>query len=196
MHGINTIVGKVAAWPTMKTMITKNTHIVSFFRSSHYWGGQLDEVAKSKKVDRALKTNTESRFYALVLQAMSVREHKAALTELCMRDDAQRSLCELTPVSKDVVATVFDLEHWALTDQLIHICKPLVDVIGDVEAHDAMLADCMLQLIWAHREVIHMKPVEGDDLEFLHHARRVINTQFHAMNTDLHWLALFLHPLC
>jgi len=41
-----------------------------------------------------------------------------------------------------------------------------------------------------------MKPVKGDDLKFLHHAQCVINTQFHAMNTDLHWLALFLHPLC
>jgi hypothetical protein len=150
MHGINTIVGKVVAWPTIKTTTTKNTRIVSFIRSSYYWGGQLNEVAKSKKVDHALKMNTESRFYALVLQAMSVCKHKAALTELCMHDDAQRSFHGLTPVLKDVVATVFDLECWALTDQLIHICKPLVDVIGDVEAHDVTLANCMLQLIWAH----------------------------------------------
>ena len=104
MHGINTIVGKIVAYPAMKTTITKNTRIVSFFRSSHYWGGQLDDVAKNKKITRALKTNTESRFYALVLQAMSVREHKPALTELCMRDDAQRSVRGLTPVAKDVVA--------------------------------------------------------------------------------------------
>lgn len=150
MHGINTIVGKVVAWPTMKTTITKNTCIVSFFRSSHYWGSQLDEVAKLKKINRALKTSTESCFYALVLQAMSVREHKATLTEVCMRDDTQRSIRGLTLVAKDVIATVFDIERWNLMDQLIHICKPLINVIGDVEARDATLANCMLQLIWAH----------------------------------------------
>jgi hypothetical protein len=196
MHGINTIVGKIVAYPVMKTMITKNTCIVSFFRSSHYWGGQLDDVTKPKKITHALKTNMESCFYALILQAMSVHEHKAALMELCMCDDAQRSVHGLTPVAKDVVATVFDINCWCLTDQLIHICKPLIDVIGNVKAQDATLADCMLQLIWAHQELIHLKLVEGDDLDFLGHAHHVINTQFHAMNTDLHWLALFLHPLC
>jgi hypothetical protein len=91
---------------------------------------------------------------------------------------------------------VFDMERWALTDQLIRVCKPLVDIIGDVEAHDATLADCMLQLIWAHREIIHMKLQDGEDQAFLDHAWCVVQTQFHAMNTDLHWLALFLHPLC
>ena len=196
MHSINTIVGKIIAYPAMKTTITKNTHIVSFFRSSHYWGGQLDDVAKTKKITHALKTNTESHFYALVLQAMSVCEHKAALMELCMCDNAQRSVRGLTPVAKDVVAMVFNIDRWCLTDQLICICKPLVDVISDVEACDATLADCMLQLIWAYQELVHLKPVERDDLEFLEHAHHVVNTQFHAMNTDLHWLALFLHPLC
>ncbi|KAF8235667.1 hypothetical protein L208DRAFT_1255375, partial [Tricholoma matsutake] len=44
MHGINTIVGKIAAWPKIKAMIMKNSCIVSFFNSSHYWGGQLNEV--------------------------------------------------------------------------------------------------------------------------------------------------------
>ena len=94
------------------------------------------------------------------------------------------------------MTTVFDVERWALTDQLIRVCKPLVNIIGDIEARDATLADCMLQLIWAHRELIHMNLNDGDDQHFLDHARQVINEQFHSINTDLHWLALFLHPLC
>ncbi|KAF8230598.1 hypothetical protein L208DRAFT_1281230, partial [Tricholoma matsutake] len=74
IHGINTIVGKIVAYPAMKTTIPKKTCIISFFRSSHYWGGQLDDVAKTKKITHALKTNMESHFYALVLQAMSPSE--------------------------------------------------------------------------------------------------------------------------
>jgi hypothetical protein len=101
----------------------------------------------------------------------------------------------LTPVTKDVVQTIFDIECWSLTDQLIRICKPLVDIIRDIEACDTTLADCMLQLIWAHREIIHMKARDGDDHSFLDHARQVVKDQFHTMNTDLYWLALFLHPL-
>lgn len=119
MHGINTIIGKITAFPTIKETISKNSHIVTFFNSSHYWGGQLEVVAKDKGVTRGLKTNTESRFYALILQALSVKEHKAALLELCGRDGAQCSIGGLTPVNRDVLATVFDLHRWHLTDQLI-----------------------------------------------------------------------------
>ena len=118
------------------------------------------------------------------------------MTTLCLRHDAQHSVGGLTPVARDVVATVFDLGRWHRTDQLIRVCKPLVDIIGDVEARDATLADCMLQLIWAHREVTRLVVKPGDDLGFLQHAQQVLNTQFHEMNTDLHWLSLFLHPLC
>jgi hypothetical protein len=38
--------------------------------------------------------------------------------------------------------------------------------------------------------------IDGDNVEFANHARSVLNEQFHKMNTDLHWLTLFLHPLC
>jgi hypothetical protein len=75
MHGINTIVGKIAAWPKIKATIMKNSRIASFFNLSHYWGGQLYEVAQSKNITWKLKTNTESRFYALILQAISIRKY-------------------------------------------------------------------------------------------------------------------------
>ena len=81
-------------------------------------------------------------------------------------------------------------------DQIIQICKPLVDIVGDVKSQDATLTDCMLQLIWAHQAVINVPIVEGDDPAFADHAKNVLNVQFHAMNTDIHWLTLFLHPLC
>ena len=54
----------------------------------------------------------------------------------------------------------------------------------------------MLQLIWAHRAVINSPLMEGDDPAFADHAKNMLNVHFHAMNTDVHWLALFLHPLC
>jgi hypothetical protein len=59
MHGINTIIGKVVSFPSAKETIAKNSRIVTFFNASHYWGGQLDEIASVKGVTRGLKTNTE-----------------------------------------------------------------------------------------------------------------------------------------
>jgi hypothetical protein len=35
-----------------------------------------------------------------------------------------------------------------------------------------------------------------DDIGFTMHAQAVFNKQFHAMDTNAHLLALFLHPLC
>jgi hypothetical protein len=67
MHGINTIIGKVVSFPSGKETISKNSWIVTFFNSSHYWGSQLDEIAKGKGVTHGLKTNTELCFYVLIL---------------------------------------------------------------------------------------------------------------------------------
>ena len=119
MHAINTIIEKIVAFPSAKQAISKNTRIVTFFNASHYWGGQLEAVASSKGLTWGLKTNTESCFYALILQALSIKEHKAALMELCSRDMAQQKINGLTPVNEDVVQTVFDLLRWRLTDQII-----------------------------------------------------------------------------
>ncbi|KAF9000108.1 ribonuclease H-like domain-containing protein [Cyathus striatus] len=155
IHGVNTIMGKVASFPSIKDLIMKNTKIVTFFNASHYWGENR---------------NTESRFYA----------HKQILYILCSRDEAQRAVNELSPIRHDVLASVLEVEF-------IRICKPLLDFIGDTESRDITLADCMIQLIWAQREIY-----KG----FLRHAKETVTHYFHAMNTELHWLALFLHPLC
>ncbi|EIN13163.1 hypothetical protein PUNSTDRAFT_59810 [Punctularia strigosozonata HHB-11173 SS5] len=113
-----------------------------------------------------------------------------------MKRGALRDLDKKSCVSS-VVARGTDVQRWAATYQLIRITRPLVDIIGNIEGRDANLADCMLELIWAHREVNRrLAYEEGDDIGFLSHTRRTLNDQFHAMNTDLHWFALFLHPLC
>ena len=128
------IIGKIVSYPSVKKTITLNSWIISFINSSHYWGGQLEKISKETGITHGLKPNTESQFYALILQALSVCEHKTPLMTLCVGDDAQSSEGGLTAVSKDVLATVFDVQQWQLTDQLICVCKPLVDIIGDVES--------------------------------------------------------------
>jgi len=65
-----------------------------------------------------MKTNTKSRFYALIIQALSIRNHRAVLVELCNCDRAQRSIHDLIAVTRNVVDTVFDIASgkvlWAL----------------------------------------------------------------------------------
>lgn len=73
---MNTTTGKIAAYDVMRKVISNNTKIVSFFKRSHYWGGQLALVAKKMGVNRVLKTHTETRWYSMILQAMSVREYQ------------------------------------------------------------------------------------------------------------------------
>ena len=78
----------------------------------------------------------------------------------------------------------FDIDHWQWTDQLNRGCKPLVDKV-----RDATLANL------AHREVTLFPLKPGDDSGFLQHNQQALNTRFHEMNSDIHWLSLFLH-LC
>ena len=79
---MNTIIGEICSYPWMKQQVTKATRIVTFFNGSHFWGGQLKEEAEKQKVTRSLKKNCESRWYALILQAISVKEHRCIMT-LC-----------------------------------------------------------------------------------------------------------------
>ncbi|KAL1949916.1 hypothetical protein VTO73DRAFT_8797 [Trametes versicolor] len=195
LHVLNTNVGKVTDYPAIKKTISANAKIVSFFNSSHYWGGQLDAIRDRLGLKRKLKTHTATRWYSLILQAMSVQEHRQALIELCLRDDAQQSRNGYSVVKADVVKTVLDVSHWNQNAQLIRVCKPLVDAIGNLESRDATLADCMLELIWAERQIATLDIEDTDDIAFTWHAQRMIRRGFHEMNTDLHWFALFLHPL-
>ena len=76
LHGLNNIIGEICAHPWMKRIVTQATHIVTFFNNSHYWGGQLKEQAKKDNLNRSLKQNCATRWYALILQALSINEHR------------------------------------------------------------------------------------------------------------------------
>jgi hypothetical protein len=71
-----------------------------------------------------------------------------------------------------------------------------MDAIGNLESWDATLADCMLELIRCAREMFRIELDPDEDVDFWVHAKLVFNREFHAMNTGIHALSLFLHPLC
>ena len=73
---MNTIIGKICAYPSIKDIISKNVQIVLFFKYSYYWSGQLVETAKTLGVTQRLKTYTEIRWYSMVLQALSIQEYQ------------------------------------------------------------------------------------------------------------------------
>ena len=120
-----------------------------------------------------------------------------ALSAICIRREAQKKINGLAPVSSDVVTTVLSTPpFWTLLRQLIKTTKPLVDAIGNLETREATLADCMLELIGCARAMQQLQLDEDEDSGFFMHARAVFNKRFYAMNTDIHSLALFLHPHC
>lgn len=70
------MIGEISSYPLMKKVISQATQVVTFFNSSHYWGGQLKEEAKKLGIKTSLKQNCESRWYALVLHCMSVQTYR------------------------------------------------------------------------------------------------------------------------
>lgn len=199
--------------------MTKATRVVTFFNGSHYWGGQLQLEAEKNNVTRTLKQNCKSRWYALILQAMSVRDHRYSgslnyipsdivkliisyglrqpLSIICIQPDAVRKTDGLSPVAPDVISIVIrDEEFWLGVEQLIKTMKPVVDTIGDCETREASLALCMLELIRCARKMSQLALDPSDNTSFWMHAKHVFNHRFHEMNTNHHSLALFLHPLC
>lgn len=122
---------------------------------------------------------------------------RVPLGQLCLQNEAQRRQNGLSAVPADIVAVVLtNTNFWARLNQLVKVAKPLVDAIGNLESHDANLADCMLEMIRCARDMTRL-PFDGeeDSHGFWLHAKTVFNRRFHIMNTPIHSLALFLHPL-
>ncbi|KAG2058781.1 hypothetical protein BDR06DRAFT_1003955 [Suillus hirtellus] len=183
LHGLNTIIGEICAHLFMKKNVTKATHVVTFFNGSHYWGGQLKEQAKIDNVKRRLKKNCESRW--------------KSLSHICLWEDAQKKIRGLSPVAPDVIAIVLrDLDFWAAIDQGIKVAKPIIDLIGDEESRKSSLASCMIGLIRVAKAISQLPLEESDNFDFWLHVKTVFNRRFFAMNTKIHTLALFLHPIC
>ena len=85
---------------------------------------------------------------------------------------------------------------WPTISQFIRTVKPLVDAIGNVESREATLADCMLELIRCARTISRLTLTDDENVGFWLHAKKVFNRRFREMDTPLHTLALYLHPLC
>ncbi|KAF7372617.1 DUF659 domain-containing protein [Mycena venus] len=197
LHSCNTLIGEICSYPLMKKMVSKANRTVTFFNGLHYWGGQLKAEARRLNVTRGLKKNCESRWYALILLCLSVRSHRQPLSITCLREDAQTKKNGLSPVATDVISIVLNTPgFWPLLDQLTRIAKPIVDAIGNCESRQTTLADCMLQLLRCARTMSTVSLEAGDDEGFLTHAKATFDRRFIRIATPIHWLALFLHPLC
>ncbi|KAJ7181878.1 hypothetical protein C8R46DRAFT_885346, partial [Mycena filopes] len=72
----------------------------------------------------------------------------------------------------------------------------IVDAIGNCESRSTTLADCMLELIRCARTMSKLELEDGEDASFLTHAKSTFDRRFKYIATPIHWLALFLHPLC
>ena len=119
------------------------------------------------------------------------------LQSICVCGDAMHSQGGLSPVNKDVIETdIFNKDHWNLNKQIIDICKPLVDIIRNIESHDANLADCMVELIDAYWCILNLPIQDTYNTEFYNHTIHVLMKEFNSINSPLHWFALFLHPFC
>ncbi|KAF7364213.1 DUF659 domain-containing protein [Mycena sanguinolenta] len=80
--------------------------------------------------------------------------------------------------------------------QRFKITLGLKNAIGNSESRQTTLADCMLELIRCTRSMSKMELEENEDGEFLTHAKQTVDRRFQMIATPIHWLALFLHPLC
>lgn len=73
---MNTTIGHIIDHPVAKKVVSGNQKIVSFFKRSHYWGGELQTLAQGKGITRGLVTHSDSRWYTLILQMQSVARHR------------------------------------------------------------------------------------------------------------------------
>jgi hypothetical protein len=78
----------------------------------------------------------------------------------------------LSPVNNNVITIVFDTVHWSYINQIIKLCKPIVDAIGNLESHNATLADCILEMIRCAKDLNDVEIDADDDPEFFRDGHR------------------------
>ncbi|KAJ7069348.1 ribonuclease H-like domain-containing protein [Mycena amicta] len=197
-HQLNTLIGEICRFPAAKAAFLKGNRVVTFFNGSHYWGGQLKIAALAEEITRGLKKDCASRWYALIVLLLSVDAHKTPLNTLVARPEARKATDGLSAVNADVVRIIQDHDNsfWPMIKQGIRIARPFVDVIAQCEGRAVTLADCMLNLLRAARQLSVLKDADDDDRAFKKHAHAVVDKRFRQMATPVHRLALFLHPLC
>ncbi|KAJ7214045.1 ribonuclease H-like domain-containing protein [Mycena pura] len=198
VHQENTMIGEICRYPAAKAALQKANRVVTFFNGSHYWGGQLKIAAVAEKVTRGLKKNCESRWYALILLALSITTHQTPLSTLVARPEARKPTDGYSAINVDVIRIVQDIddEFWPWLDQVIRVARPFVDAIAESEGRGVNLADCMLNLLKAAYQLSKLEIKTDDSAAFKAHAYAVVDKRFRKMATPIHRLALFLHPLC
>ncbi|KAJ7230543.1 ribonuclease H-like domain-containing protein [Mycena pura] len=201
VHQLNTLVGEICSYAAAKAALGKANRIVTFFNGSHYWGGQLKIAARAEKVTRGLKKNCESRWYAVILLTLSVSAHQTPLSILVARPDARKPTDGCSAVNVDVIRIIQDIDDtfWPWITRVIRVARPFVDAIAASEGRSVSLADCMLNLLGAARQLSVLETKDDDTAEFQafqKHAHAVVDKRFRQMATPVHRLALFLHPLC
>ena len=100
------------------------------------------------------------------------------LGRLCLHPDAQKGIGGLSPISQDIITlTLANNNHWMKLNQIIKICKPIVDAIGNIESCDCNFTDRMLELIQCAHHIRQVEFLEGEDVGFWAHAKSVFNTE-------------------
>ncbi|KAJ7218364.1 ribonuclease H-like domain-containing protein, partial [Mycena pura] len=193
VHQLNTLIGEICRYAAAKAAFGKANYVVTFFNGSHYWGGQLKIAALAEEITRGLKKDCASRWYALILLLCSTKDVKDGLVVLLMK-----AIDSLSAINLDVVRIIQDSENtsWPMVKQGIHIAQPFVDAIAQCEGRAVTLADCMLNLLGAARQLLLLKDEQENDAAFKKHAYDVVDKRFRQMATPIHCLALFLNPLC
>ncbi|KAG1899347.1 uncharacterized protein F5891DRAFT_898335, partial [Suillus fuscotomentosus] len=122
--------------------------------------------------------------------------HSSPLTLICMHPDAKKKTNGLAPVTSEVINTILnDPPYWRLK-QIVMTVKFIANAVGNLELRQASLADCMLELLHCAKQMSQLACKQDYHVGFWLHARSVFNHRFHTMNTEVHSLALFLHPMC
>lgn len=198
VHQLNMLIGEICRYAAAKAAFGKANRVVTFFNGSHYWGGQLKIAALAEEITRGLKKDCASRWYALILLLRSVDAHETPLSTVVARPEARKAIDGLSAINLDVVRIIQDPENtfWPMVKQGIRIAQPFVDAIAQCEGRAVTLADCMLNLLGAARQLLLLKDEQEDDAAFKKHAYDVVDKRFPQMATPIHRLALFLNPLC
>ncbi|KAH8913657.1 hypothetical protein BT69DRAFT_1365004, partial [Atractiella rhizophila] len=82
------------------------------------------------------------------------------------------------------------------------VVGPIVDTIGKLERSDCMLADAVLELLRLakHFDQMDLEQEEDSDIGwenlFVEYAVLCFKNRFHTIDSDLLFVALYLHPMC
>lgn len=191
LHHFNLVAKDIAKLRFPKNIIKKNSRLVTFFNSSHYWKSYMKDWMKTQvDIHLYLQPMCETRWYSLMLVCLGVENFERGF-QYCLSHSRNNPNSPTIPV--DISTIIEDRYHFADNSLFVKILKPVIDAIGRLEGRDASVGDVLAEFINA-KQAISDLDIANQGQVFKNEVLQILSDRAKSYDEAIYIVGLYLIP--